>query len=31
VDLTRPEAVEAALKRFDRTLSELAKLLGVDV
>ncbi len=31
VDLTRPEAIEAALRRFDRTITELAKLLGVDV
>jgi oligoendopeptidase F len=31
VDLTRPEAIEAALARFDRTLTELAKLLNVDV
>jgi oligoendopeptidase F len=29
VDLTRPDAVEAALARFDRTLDELAGLLGV--
>jgi oligoendopeptidase F len=31
VDLTGPQAIDAALKRFDRTLTELAKLLGVDV
>ena len=31
VDLTRPEAVEAALKRFDRTVTELAELLGVEI
>ncbi len=29
VDLTRPDAIEAALKRFDRTITELADLLGV--
>lgn len=32
VDLaTGPEAIDSALKRFDRTITELAKLLGVDV
>jgi oligoendopeptidase F len=31
VDLTEPGAIEAALKRFDRTITELAKLLNVDV
>lgn len=31
VDLTSPAAVEAALKRFDRTVTELAELLGVKV
>jgi oligoendopeptidase F len=31
VDLTGPEAIESALKRFDRTITELAKLLEVDV
>jgi oligoendopeptidase F len=31
VDLTGPEAIEAALKRFDRTLTELAALLEVDI
>jgi oligoendopeptidase F len=30
VDLTKPEAVEAALARFDRTITELAGLLGVE-
>ena len=29
VDLTRPDAIEAALKRFDRTVTELAEVLGV--
>jgi oligoendopeptidase F len=31
VDLTGPKAIDAALKRFDRTITELAKLLGVEV
>jgi oligoendopeptidase F len=31
VDLTRPDAIEAALRRFDRTVTELAGLLGVEV
>jgi len=31
VDLTRPEAVEAALERFDRTVTELAELLEVEL
>ncbi|MGD9546173.1 MAG: oligoendopeptidase F [Candidatus Krumholzibacteriia bacterium] len=31
VDLTKPTAIEAALKRFDRTVTELAEVLGVDV
>jgi oligoendopeptidase F len=29
VDLTRPEAIEAAMARFDRTVTELGELLGV--
>ncbi|HPF69460.1 MAG TPA: oligoendopeptidase F [Candidatus Krumholzibacteria bacterium] len=29
VDLTRPDAINAALQRFDRTVTELADLLGV--
>ena len=29
VDLTRPDAIEAALQRFDRTVTELAELLEV--
>lgn len=29
VDLTRPDAIAAALERFDRTVTELAELLGV--
>jgi len=31
VDLTRPDAIDAALARFDRTVTELAELLGVDL
>jgi len=31
VDLTRPDAIEAALARFDRTITELAELLDVEV
>ena len=31
VDLTKPTAVEAALRRFDRTITELADVLGVEV
>ncbi len=31
VDLTEPQAVEAALERFDRTVTELAELLEVDI
>ncbi len=31
VDLTRPEAVEAALERFDRTVTRLAELLDVEL
>jgi len=31
VDLTKPQAIESALKRFDRTITELAELLEVDV
>jgi oligoendopeptidase F len=29
VDLTKPDAVNAALARFDRIIGELAELLGV--
>ncbi|MBE0565203.1 MAG: oligoendopeptidase F [Krumholzibacteria bacterium] len=29
VDLTRPDAIEAALERFDRTVTELAELLEI--
>jgi len=31
VDLTRPDAIEAALQRFDRTVTELAELLEVEM
>lgn len=31
VDLTRPDAIEAAMKRFDRTVTDLAKLLDVQL
>ena len=31
VDLTRPDAIEAAMKRFDRTIDEFAELMGVDL
>jgi oligoendopeptidase F len=31
VDLTNPEAIEAALARFDRTITELAELLEVEM
>lgn len=31
VDLSKPDAIEAALERFDRTITELAKLLDVEV
>lgn len=31
VDLTRPDAINAALARFDRTVTELAEVLGVKV
>ena len=31
VDLTRPDAIEAALERFDRTITELAELLEVEM
>jgi oligoendopeptidase F len=31
VDLTRPDAINAALTRFDRTITELAGLLNVRV
>ena len=31
VDLTRPEAIEAALQRFDRTVTRLAELLDVEL
>ena len=31
VDLTSPEAIEAALGRFDRTITELAELLEVEM
>jgi len=31
VDLTRPDAIESALARFDRTITELAELLGVEI
>jgi oligoendopeptidase F len=31
VDLTRPDAINAALTRFDRTITELADLLNVQV
>jgi oligoendopeptidase F len=31
VDLTRPEAISAALERFDRIITELAALLEVDM
>jgi hypothetical protein len=29
VDLTKPDAVNAVLARFDRIIGELAELLGV--
>jgi oligoendopeptidase F len=31
VDLSKPDAIESALKRFDRTITELAKLLEVEL
>ena len=31
VDLTRPDAINAALERFDRTVTELATLLEVEL
>jgi oligoendopeptidase F len=31
VDLSKPDAIESALQRFDRTVTELAKLLDVDL
>ena len=31
VDLTRPDAINSALHRFDRTVNELAKLLDVEL
>jgi oligoendopeptidase F len=31
VDLSKPDAIEAALNRFDRTITELAKLLDVEI
>lgn len=31
VDLTKPDAIESALQRFDRTITELAKLLEVEL
>jgi oligoendopeptidase F len=31
VDLSKPDAIESALRRFDRTVSELAKLLEVEL
>jgi len=31
VDLTRPDAIAAALRRFDRTLTELAALLDIEL
>jgi oligoendopeptidase F len=31
VDLTKPDAIEAALKRFDRTVTDLAALLNVEL
>jgi oligoendopeptidase F len=31
VDLSRPDAIEATLDRFDRTVTELARLLGVKI
>jgi oligoendopeptidase F len=31
VDLTKPEAIESALQRFDRRVTELAELLGVKI
>ena len=31
VDLTQPTAIEAALQRFDRTITELAEILEVEV
>ena len=31
IDLTRPDAINAALSRFDRTVTELAELLDVDL
>jgi oligoendopeptidase F len=31
VDLSKPDAIEAALQRFDRTVTELAKLLDVEI
>jgi oligoendopeptidase F len=31
VDLTSPEAIESALERFDRTITELAELLEVEM
>ncbi|MBK6900781.1 MAG: hypothetical protein IPH09_16525 [bacterium] len=31
VDLTRPDAIEAALGKFDRGVTELAKLMGIEL
>ncbi len=31
VDLSKPDAIEAALERFDRTITEVAKLLEVEI
>ena len=31
VDLTKPDAINAALGRFDRTITELAEILGVEL
>jgi oligoendopeptidase F len=31
VDLTKPDAIESAMKRFDRRVTELAELLGVEM
>ncbi len=31
VDLTKPDAIEAAMKRFERTVTELAEILELDI
>jgi oligoendopeptidase F len=31
VDLTRPDAIEAALGKFDRGVTELARLMGIEL